>query len=276
MKIKIALWDKLILERFFQIVTAISTILSIILIVIDINKKNKLKIGICGIIIFILIYLGLWIYENRRNYVKININNSQLHIKVGDIFSEEGLKVIGVNEYFDNTVDNIIISENSLHGLYIRNYYIDDISNIDKRIEADSRLMKLRTEYNEGRERGKKQKYKLGSIFVDGEYLLTAFSKFDNENRAFLYMNDYINFLLNFWNELDVIYSGRSVIIPLFGSGITRFKEYDHILDQELLELLIWSFKLSRIKFKYPAKATIVIHESKADKINFSKLKQWK
>ncbi|MBU5439805.1 hypothetical protein KQI42_17450 [Tissierella sp. MSJ-40] len=274
MKIKIDLWNKVILEKFFWFLTVVSTILSIVLIVIDIDKENKFKIGIYGLIIFAVVYLGIWVYENFRDNIKININNSQLHIKVGDIFSEEGLKVIGVNEYFDNIVDNVIISEYSLHGQYIKNHY-KDTTDIDKRIETDLHLIESKSDYNAKRKIGKKQKYKLGSIFADGEYLLTAFAKFDDKNRAFLYMNDYINFLLNFWNEIDIIYSGRSVTIPLFGSGITRFKEYDHISDQELLELLIWSFKLSRIKFKYPAKATIVIHKDKADKINFTKLKEW-
>jgi len=88
-------------------------------------------------------------------------------------------------------------------------------------------------------------------------------------------MNDYINFLINLWNEIDIIYAGRSVTIPLLGSGITRFKEYNEITEQELLELLIWSFKLSRIKFTYPSKVSIVIHESKSDKINFYKLKEF-
>ncbi|KAB1438693.1 hypothetical protein F7O84_14305 [Candidatus Galacturonibacter soehngenii] len=110
---------------------------------------------------------------------------------------------------------------------------------------------------------------------MDGDYIFTAFTKFDDDNRAYLYMNDYVNFLLSFWNEIDIIYSGRSVVIPLFGSGITRFKEYDTITEQELLELLIWSFKISKIKFKYPSKATIVMHKNLFDKINFTKLKEW-
>lgn len=87
-------------------------------------------------------------------------------------------------------------------------------------------------------------------------------------------MSDYINFLLNFWNEIDIIYAGRSISIPLLGTGITRFKEYNTISEQELLELLIWSFKISRIKFSYPSKVSIIIHESKKDKINFFKLKE--
>jgi hypothetical protein len=85
-------------------------------------------------------------------------------------------------------------------------------------------------------------------------------------------MNEFINFLLNFWNEVDIVYNGRSIVIPLLGSGLTRFKNYEMITDQELLELLIWSFKVSKIKFTYPSTVSIIIHESKKDKINFYKL----
>jgi hypothetical protein len=64
---------------------------------------------------------------------------------------------------------------------------------------------------------------------------MVAFSKFDNDNRAYLKMRDYIDTLIKFWNEVDIIYAGRSVSIPLFGSGITRFQDYSSISEQELL-----------------------------------------
>lgn len=56
------------------------------------------------------------------------------------------------------------------------------------------------------------------------------------------------------------------------GAGITRFKDAN-VSEQELLELLIWSFKVSRVKFRHPAKVTIVVHKSLKDKINFYELK---
>ncbi|WP_042167661.1 macro domain-containing protein, partial [Paenibacillus gorillae] len=178
----------------------------------------------------------------------------------------------GFNEYFDTIVDNKIISEKTLNGLYIKEE-VTDLTELDNQIEKNEELKEKIVDKNEARVRGKKNKYKLGSIVQNGEFLLTAFSRFDNDNRAFLYMNDYINFLLNFWNEIDIVYAGKSVSLPLMGSGVTRFKEFNNITDQELLELLLWSFKISRIKFTYPSKVTIVIHDSRKDKINFFKLK---
>ncbi|MHA6252748.1 macro domain-containing protein [Oceanobacillus sp. CAU 1775] len=33
-----------------------------------------------------------------------------------------------------------------------------------------------------------------------------SFSRFDENNRAYLSMQDYISCLLKFWNEIDIIY----------------------------------------------------------------------
>jgi len=222
----------------------------------------------------------MWVKANRSDDVTLNINNSTVRIKVGDIFEdqehqEDGdeeppLKVIAFNEYFDTRVDDKIISKRTLNGKYV-NERINNIEEFDRSLELE--LAEKVTCFNENRKEGKKKKYKLGTIFQHDNYLLTAFSKFDANNRAHLYMNDYINFLINFWNEVDIVYGGRTVVIPLLGSGMTRFKEYDTVSEQELLELLIWSFKVSRIKFKHPAHVCIVIHKSSKDKINFYKLR---
>ena len=37
--------------------------------------------------------------------------------------------------------------------------------------------------------------------------------------------------------------------MPLLGSGITRFHGYEEITDQEILEIILWTFKVSKIKF---------------------------
>ena len=46
------------------------------------------------------------------------------------------------------------------------------------------------------------------------------------------------------------------------------------ISEQELLELILWTFKISKIKFTYPSKLIIVIHPSLMDKINLYKIKE--
>ncbi|WP_297520263.1 macro domain-containing protein [uncultured Clostridium sp.] len=269
---KVKLFDKQLLKEYYGILSVLSLICSFIFIFIEVPTSDKVIVAGVLIVILVGIYIVLWRGANKLEKVEIKINNSVIEVKIGDVFQENGLKVIAFNEYFDTIVDNKIISEKSLNGLYIKNI-VNDIDKLDRLIADDDELKDKIEEENTSRRRGKKIKYRLGSIVEVKEYLLIAFSKFDNSNRAYLYMYDYINCLMIFWNEIDRIYAGRSVSIPLLGSGITRFKEYETISHQELLELLIWSFKVSRVKFNYPSKVTIIVHESQKDKINFYRLK---
>lgn len=139
---------------------------------------------------------------------------------------------------------------------------------LSRRFEEDELL-----EVNHKRKVGKTQKYSLGTIFVNNDYLLTAFSKFDDKNRAFLTMPDYLAFLINFWDKVNRIYAQKSVSVPIFGSGITRIKEHKNISDEDLLKIMLWTFRISEMRFKFPAKLTIVIHKDKIDKINLLDIK---
>ena len=126
---------------------------------------------------------------------------------------------------------------------------------------------------NTNRNIGKKQKYQIGTICVYKDYLLTAFSKFNEKNQAYLTMPEYLEFLIKFWDEINVVYAQKSVSVPIFGSGITRIKEHKNITDEELLKIMLWTFRISETRFKYPAKLTIVIHKDKIDKINLFEIK---
>ncbi len=273
MQIKVKFFNKSLVEKYFALLAIIGLFITIFSITITIPDKCKTQASLIILSILILFYIFLWIRANIISEIKLNINNSTMIIKTGDLFKEEGLKVIAFNEYFDTQVDNKVISENTLNGFYLKNK-VHNVYELDQLISEDTNLKDKIFETNDLRVYGKKIKYNLGAIFQHNDYLLTAFTKVDKDNRAYLYMNDYVSFLLQFWNEIDIIYAGRSISIPLLGSGITRFKGNSSILEQELVELLIWTFKLSRIKFTYPSKISIIIHESKSDKINFYKLKE--
>lgn len=134
---------------------------------------------------------------------------------------------------------------------------------------ADAHLSKAVILENKDRPIGKKIKYRLGTICAIDDYLLTALTRFDADNRAYLEIHDYINCLLNFWNEIDRIYAGKTVALPILGSGITRFKGYENISDQELLELIILMFKVSRVKFTYPSKVKIIVYKEKVIRLIF-------
>ncbi|EOC3269215.1 macro domain-containing protein [Salmonella enterica subsp. enterica serovar Montevideo] len=130
-----------------------------------------------------------------------------------------------------------------------------------------------RKDKNVERIEGKKQKFEIGTICVYGDYILTALSKFDEHNIAHLTMPEYLGFLISFWDKVNRVYAQKSVSVPIFGSGLTRIKGHKIIDEQDLLKIMLWTFRISEMRFKYPAKLTIMIHEGKIDKVNLLELK---
>lgn len=51
--------------------------------------------------------------------VHATICNTDVEVKVGDLFSFGGIKVIPFDEYFDTEVDDKVISRNSLNGIFL-------------------------------------------------------------------------------------------------------------------------------------------------------------
>lgn len=224
------------------------------------------------ILVFIIYHTIRYFYYRNLKKLTIKIKNSTFKIKSGDVFEQPELKVINFNEYFDTIVDNKIIAKNSLNGQFILNK-VRDVRKLDSVISES--LKDSIKEINNERLNGKKIKYELGSIVEYNDYLLTALTKFDNDNRANLSLRDYLMFLMNFWDNLDKIYANRSVCITLFGSSsITRFKDTNDVTDQDLIEIILWSFKVSKIKFKYPTTITLVLTDDLLNKINLYELKE--
>lgn len=267
-KLKVKFFDKNLIKKYINMLSIINLFFTSVLIFWDIPQEYKLILFIVFIAINVSIYIFLFVRANKIINVKLDIDGSIVEIKEGDIFKEEGLKVINFNEYFDTKVDNKIIAENTLNGQFIKKY-VENIEELDNLI--DQKLEKI--DCNTNRKDGKKKRYALGEIVEYKDFLITSLSKFDDQNRANLTLKEYIGFLMNFWNSLDVIYANRNVSITIFGSGITRFKEITYISDQELLEIIIWSFKISKVKFKYPTKISIIIPKEKINKINLYKIK---
>lgn len=272
---KVIFFDKRVREVYGKLVSLITTVLSLILIFVEIPDSYKVTSGIVFVAILVLSYLWIWRYANKLTNIALNIEGSIVHIITGDIFEQDGLKVIPFNEYFDTQVDDRIISKRSLNGQYIEKFFPDTLK-LNQLIQEDKDLNIDENVLNKGINReGNTVQYKLGSSLRIEDFVLTAFTKFNDKNMAQLSMYEYLNFLLYFWNEINRVHAQTPVYVPVFGSGITRFKNgFEDIDDNELLDIMIWTFKVSKIKFKYPAKLTIVIHEKKIDKMDIFKLKE--
>jgi hypothetical protein len=270
---KVSFFDRRVVENFLKITSGISATLSLVVLFVDIPNDCKTTYGFTFLGLLIIIYLAIWVWSNNLNKIDINVEGSDVSIKVGDIFLQPGLKAIAFNEYFDTQVDNRIIADGSLNGIFIKKHLDVPVSELDRYIESYAFERCEIRESNPDRKLGKKVRYQIGTICVYKDFLLTAFSKFDDGNKAILTMPEYLEFLINFWDKVNKVYAQQNVSTPIFGSGITRIKGHKNISDEDLLKIMLWTFRISEMRFKYPARLTVVIHKDKIDKINLLDIK---
>lgn len=270
---KVSFFDKRVFDNFLKVTAAISATLSLVVLFVDIPKDCKTIYGWIFLGLLVVIYFAIWIWSNKLNKIDIKVEGSDVTIKVGDIFRQQGLKAIAFNEHFDTQVDNRIIAENSLNGIFIKKHLDISVAELDEHIKNYAFEINEILESKNDRKQGKKERFQIGTICIYKDYLLTAFSKFDIDNKAVLTMPEYLEFLINFWDKVNNVYGQQSVSTPIFGSGITRIKGHKTISDEDLLKIMLWTFRISEMRFKYPARLTIVIHKNKIDKINLLDIK---
>ena len=257
-------WQKSI-SIALAVIASISTVCSVIGFSIrDIHQS--LSWWVCLIILLIAyviltVIIRIIIERVNRRPVSLSVNGNQIEIKTGDIFTEKGLKLIPFNEYFDTTVDDVIISKSTLNGIFLTQY-IDDIDALKKSIEnAANQKTELTAEKANGR-----LKYPLGRIILYNEYLLLSFSHFNKQNEAHIDVVDYEQCLFRMWNEIRRTYSGRAIVIPLIGSGITTFDGINKKDNISLLKCILCTLKSSGVQLNN--KVTIILTESVQKTIN--------
>lgn len=270
---KVSFFDRRVFDNFLKVTAAISATLSLVVLFVDIPKDCKTIYGWIFLGLLVVIYFSIWIWSNKLNKIDIKVEGSDVTVKVGDIFQQQGLKAIAFNEHFDTQVDNRIIAENSLNGIFIKKHLDVSVAELDEHIKNYAFESNETLESKHDRKQGKQERFQIGTICIYKDYLLTAFSKFDMDNKAVLTMPEYLEFLINFWDKVNNVYGQQSVSTPIFGSGITRIKGHKTISDEDLLKIMLWTFRISEMRFKYPARLTIVIHKDKIDKINLLDIK---
>lgn len=214
-----------------------------------------------GLVIAILIVLYLVIYfligKIFSDSVTLKINGTTVNILSGDIFKIPGLKVIGCDSHFDTRVDDNVISKNSLHGKLILEH--GNISDIKKAIDNEAlRLSKRKNENG-------LYDFSLGTIICyynadeNENYLMLAMTELDSDYRAYTDMAKFENMLMRMWQEIDRVYAGRPIVLPILGTGISRFKD-GFKKPETLLRCLLCTLSGSGVTLK--SEVNVVIYDN--------------
>lgn len=202
--------------------------------------------------------------------IKILINDAfPLTVEFGDLFEKKGVVVIPMNDYFDTIVDNKIIATNTIHGMFIERLFKGRASDLDNKI---TEALKYTTAEDVKRALGKKKRYPLGTcaVITEGEntYILTALSKFDDDNHASIPLSEYGNIINGVIKQVATIANNRPVYMPLLGSGQGGIQKS----AQKIL-----SYTISQIEFcpniSIPKGLHIIIYNLDCNRVNLDNIK---
>lgn len=281
-KLKVTFCDRTLWKNYLSVLGVVGTAVTLISFFITANDigVNKLVLSAIFIVAIVAIFLYMWYSANHQDHADLRINNTAVNVVVGDIWAQlekepddrvGEISVIGANDFFDIIVDDRIIAASSLHGQYIKKISsIGKLEQLNSVIETDPILNKPGNRKTiSSRKVGRQTQYEIGSVVEFESYVLAAFTKFDNDNKAWLTSEEYVSFWMRFWENIDGIYAGRTINIPLMGAGITRFKN-GKPTKQELLEVMLWSMKISGFRNTYADKqVNFIIYPPDAKEIDF-------
>lgn len=213
------------------------------------------------VIVFTLANVVYNVYLMNRKRVFIHGKNYSIQIEYGDLFKVKGGKVIiDFDECYTTNKSYAPegIKPDSVCGQYLSK---NPISNIEKLIStAGVSPAKGKSEYKG------KPKYESGTIVPNGDYFLMAFAKLDKDGRGVLTYDQYIESLNMLWQQIDLYHGTSDVYMPILGSRIVRFDK--ELTQQELLDIIIGSYRLSSKKLREPCKLHIVCRKRDGFSLN--------
>lgn len=224
---------------------------------------------LCGIVVITLIIYVINRLLWKRPY-KTKINGQQVTIRIGDLFEETASIVIPFNERYDTKVDDIVISKSSLNGKVITKIGNSGVNELKQLIEKKAKEIQK----HRGEEPGNGTSdfvFPLGTIIPYKKYMFLAFAHVDEENRAYIGVEEYEMILLQMWKGIRNSYAGNKVVLPLIGTGITDIEGVNQKDYTQMLKCILCSLRISG--FQFVAGIDIILTSEAMKKINMDLIK---
>ncbi len=221
---------------------------------------------VCFLSIWIIASLLYSAFLKLRRWTTIKGPNYSIRVEYGNILKKSGCKrVISFDECFTTKVGSATsdINPTSICGQYLTAHSDIDMQKLIE--DANVTPARSKSKYQQ------KTRYASGTIVPNGDDLLLAFAKLDERGKGrFFARDEYLECLNLLWKELENHYSEKDVCVPILGSGTTSFDGGDgaSISQQDLLDMMIWSYRLSSHKIKAPHKLRIVCRKNGSFSLN--------
>ena len=221
---------------------------------------------ICFLLVWIVTSLLYAFFLKFRWWITIRGQNYIIRVEYGNILKKKHCKrIINFDECFTTQMGSAPadINPTSICGQYLTLHPELDIQKLIN--DANIAPARSKSKYQH------KTRYASGTIVPNGDDLLMAFARLDENGKGrFFSRDEYLVCLEQLWKELENYYSEKDVCIPILGAGTTSFDGGvgASISQQDLLDMMIWSYRLSSHKIKAPHKLRIICKKNTGFSIN--------
>jgi hypothetical protein len=213
-------------------------------------------------------------WKPSRIEIPVSHCNTIIEVIFGDLFKQDGIRVIAVNEFFDSKLGKPV-SDKSIHGLFIQRCFGGCPEAFDKQV--DEQLRNLKGEEVKKVE-GKSKCYPIGSTALitvnQDRYVAFAFARTDpNTCKAFSDVTMMWIALRQLWERVRIESGGYPVNLPLVGSGLSGIG----LPTRALLDLIILSAITETKAKEVTQKIRVVLHRDRFDTLDLRDVRQhWK
>ncbi|WP_155084547.1 macro domain-containing protein [Cyanobacterium aponinum] len=240
---------------------------------------EKLNFGWLGYLWLVLISLIIALIQRFPRLLissSLSSPDSQIEIKVGDLFKQKSHLVIGFNDVFDTELGEII-KLSSIQGQFLSKVYNNDRIKLDTDIKIALEKYENQAIQENDKAKGKVWRYPIGTTITlydsssEQKYFLSAYGYMSND-LVIKSNSDYLwTALHQIWEQIHSKGHGTHVSIPVIGSDLARIG----LSRMLLIKFIIISFIMaSREKF-ITKKLTIMVYSQDLDYVDLYELKEF-
>jgi hypothetical protein len=217
---------------------------------------------------------GLWkVWKPSETTIKIAHSSTCLEIIFGDLFAQDGIRAIGVSEFFETKLGQPV-SDKSLHGAFLKLHFSGYQDSIDRQIE-----LQLANEPHtlvHDKVEGKPLCYHIGATALinanEDRYILFALSKTNHENcKVYSDVELMWRALHKLWQRARAECNGHPLNLPLVGSGLSGL----NLPTRDLLNLVILSAITESKAHEITRTIRIVLRRDRFEDIDLREVKHY-
>jgi len=236
--------------------------------------KIEGRLPLASAIIISVVYGLNKVWKPSRIEIPIANCNTIIEVVFGDLFAQEGLRAIAVNEFFDSKLGKPV-SDKSIHGIFLQKCFGGHQEPFDKQVDDELKNVEDTTVVAEKVE-GKTKRFEIGTTALltanQDRYIAFAFAKTEPATcKAYSDVTMMWVALNQLWRRVRVEAGGHAINLPLVGGGLSGLG----LPTRDLLNLIILSAITETKAREITQRIRIVLHRDRFEHLDLREVKKF-